>query len=106
MKYQPIKNYVGEELLDGGTETLDVLSPLDGSIISQVSLSTSEAIDKAVKAAREAFPSWSTTPIKERVQVFFRYKLLLEKNIEELTQLVHEENGKTIDESKAEVLKV
>ena len=105
MKYQPIKNYVGEELLDGGTETLDVLSPLDGSIISQVSLSTSEAIDKAVKAAREAFPSWSTTPIKERVQVFFRYKLLLEKNIEELTQLVHEENGKTIDESKAEVLK-
>jgi malonate-semialdehyde dehydrogenase (acetylating)/methylmalonate-semialdehyde dehydrogenase len=105
MKYQPIKNYVGEELLDGGNEKLDILSPLDGSILSQVSLSTSEAIDKAVKTTREAFPSWSTTPIKERVQVLFRYRDLLEKNIEELTELVHEENGKTIDESKAEVLK-
>ncbi|MCG6912810.1 CoA-acylating methylmalonate-semialdehyde dehydrogenase [bacterium BMS3Abin03] len=105
MKYQPIKNYVGEELLDGGNEKLDILSPLDGSIISKVSLSTSEAIDKAVKTARDAFGSWSTMPIKERVQVFFRYRELLEKNMEELTELVHEENGKTYDESKAEVLK-
>ncbi len=105
MKYQPIKNYIGEELIDGGNDKLDILSPIDGSILSQVSLSTSEAIDKAVKTARAAFPSWSSTPIKERVQVFFRYKQLLEANIDELTQLVHEENGKTIDESKAEVLK-
>jgi len=105
MKYQPIKNYIGEELIDGGKDKLDVLSPIDGSVISQVSLSTSEAVDKAVKTARAAFPAWSSTPIKERVQVFFRYKQLLESNIVELTQLVHEENGKTIDESKAEVLK-
>lgn len=105
MKYQPIKNYIGEELIDGGKDKLDVLSPIDGSVISQVSLSTSEAVDKAVKTARAAFPAWSSTPIKERVQVFFRYKQLLESNIGELTQLVHEENGKTIDESKAEVLK-
>jgi malonate-semialdehyde dehydrogenase (acetylating)/methylmalonate-semialdehyde dehydrogenase len=34
------------------------------------------------------------TPIKERVQVFYRYKALLEKNIDELGALVTEENGK------------
>jgi malonate-semialdehyde dehydrogenase (acetylating)/methylmalonate-semialdehyde dehydrogenase len=44
-------------------------------------------------------------PIKERVQIFFKYKQLLEKNMEELTNLVVEECGKTYGEAKAEVLK-
>ena len=105
MKYKPVTNYVGEELIEGGNEKLDVLSPIDGTVISQVSLSTSEAIDKAVKTAKEALPSWSSMPIKERVQVFFKYKQLLEENMDELTKLVQEENGKTYDEAKAEVLK-
>jgi malonate-semialdehyde dehydrogenase (acetylating)/methylmalonate-semialdehyde dehydrogenase len=105
MKYKPVANYIGEELIEGGSEKLDVLSPIDGSKISEVFLSTSKAIDKAVKAAKEAFPPWSNTPIKERVQVFFKYKRLLEKNMDELTKLVQEENGKTYDEAQAEVLK-
>jgi len=105
MKYKPVTNYIGEELVEGGKEKLDVLSPTDGSKISEVFLSTAEAIDKAVKTAKDAFPSWSNTPIKERVQVFFRYKRLLEENMDELTKLVQEENGKTYDEAKAEVLK-
>ncbi len=48
---------------------------------------------------------WSTLPIKERVQVFYRYKNLLEKNLNELSILVREENGKTMSEAKAEVEK-
>ena len=47
----------------------------------------------------------SNTPIKERVQVFFRYRSLLERDLDELTKLVSEENGKTYDEAKAEVEK-
>src|SRR4051812_44091776 len=44
-------------------------------------------------------------PIKERVQVFYRYKALLEKNIDELAALITEENGKVASEARAEVLK-
>ena len=106
MKYKPVTNYVGEELVEGGKEKLDVLSPIDGSKISEVFLSTPEAVAKAVQTAKEAFPAWSNTPIKERVQIFFRYKRLLEENMDELTKLVQEENGKTYDEAKAEVLKI
>jgi len=47
-------------------------------------------LDEAVKAAKAAFPAWSAMPIKERVQVFYRYKTLLEKNMQELARLVHE----------------
>jgi len=105
MKYKTVNNFVGEELIDGGGEKLDVHTPLDGSLISQVVLSNAKAVDKAVQTAKAAFPAWSDTPIKERVQIFFKYKRLLEENMDELTKLVQEENGKTYDEAKAEVLK-
>jgi malonate-semialdehyde dehydrogenase (acetylating)/methylmalonate-semialdehyde dehydrogenase len=106
MKYQPITNVIGEELSNGSSNgKLDVHSPLDGSKISEVSLSTAEAIDKAVQTAKAAFPSWANTPIKERVQIFFRYKSLLENNMDELVNIVHEENGKTMGEAQAEVAK-
>jgi malonate-semialdehyde dehydrogenase (acetylating)/methylmalonate-semialdehyde dehydrogenase len=68
-------------------------------------MSNADDLDAAVEAAKRAFDGWSKTPIKERVQVFFRYKTLLEKHLVELTLLVQEENGKTYDEAKAEVEK-
>jgi len=105
MKYQPVSNYIGEEFIKGSNGTLDVLSPIDGTIISQVFLSSAEDVEKAVNTAKEALPSWAEMPIKERVQIFFKYKRLLEENMKELTNLVIEENGKTYDEAKAEVLK-
>src|SRR3989339_1246445 len=105
MKYPEVKNYIGEELQNGSGNTLDVYSPVNGEIISKVFLSTYEAIDKAVKTAREAFTFWSETPIKERAQIFFKYKTLLEKNLNELAELIHDENGKTISESIAEIEK-
>src|SRR5438270_11900304 len=58
-----------------------------------------------MKASKCECPMWSALPIKERVQVFFRYKTLLEKNIHELSALITEENGKIDSEARAEVLK-
>ena len=42
-------------------------------------------------------------PVKERAQIFYRYRELLVKHREELATLVHTENGKTMEESYAEV---
>jgi len=106
MKYQPIQNYIGGQFVPASTETtLQVISPIDGTLLSTVPMSAAKDLDNAVKAAKKAFPAWSKTPIKERVQVFFRYKTLLEKNLEELAALCSEENGKTITESIAEIEK-
>jgi malonate-semialdehyde dehydrogenase (acetylating)/methylmalonate-semialdehyde dehydrogenase len=105
-KYPPVQNYIGGEFVSGSArEQLDVTNPADGSVLSRVPLSASEDVDRAVAAAQRAFPAWSGMPIKERVQVFFRYKALLEKNIDSLAQLVTEENGKIDSEARAEVLK-
>jgi len=105
LKYPALQNFINGELTSSVNGSLEVFSPLDGSIISFVPLSDYDAVDKAVKSAQQAFPSWSSTPIKERVQIFFKYRSLLEKNLEELAILIHEENGKTLSEARAEVEK-
>lgn len=106
MKYSPVKNYINGQFVKATTsKTLDVISPIDGNLLSTVPMSSTADLDKAVQAANAAFATWSRTPIKERVQVFFRYKTLLEKNLKELAELVMEENGKTYGEAVAEVEK-
>ena len=106
MKYNPIQNFIGGKFINPTTERkLDVVSPVDGTLLSTVPMSTAKDLDDAVKAAKSAFGGWSKTPIKERVQVFFRYKTLLEKHLKELAELCSEENGKTYGESVAEIEK-
>lgn len=106
MKYHAIQNYINGQFVAASTsKTMDVVSPLDGKLLSTVPMSSSQDLDNAVRAAQAAFPAWSKTPIKERVQVFFRYKTLLEKHLKELAELCSEENGKTYGESVAEIEK-
>ena len=105
-KYAPLQNYInGKSISSVSSRSLKVISPVNGRLLSKVPMSTAEDLDKAVEAARAAFHEWSKTPIKERVQVFFRYKYLLEKNLQELASLCSEENGKTMGESIAEIEK-
>ena len=105
MKYPEVRNYVAGDFVKGEHDYLNVYNPSDGSVISKVPLSSRDDVDRAVAVAQAAFPAWSATPIKERVQIFYRYRALLERDIEELTALVTEENGKVYGEAKAEVLK-
>jgi malonate-semialdehyde dehydrogenase (acetylating) / methylmalonate-semialdehyde dehydrogenase len=106
MKYSPVQNYINGIFSDASSlRTLDVISPIDGNLLSTVPMSTAKDLEEAVRSAKAAFPGWSKMPIKERVQVFFKYKYLLERNLNELAALVSEENGKTMGEAIAEVEK-
>ncbi|MFT5167509.1 MAG: malonate-semialdehyde dehydrogenase (acetylating)/methylmalonate-semialdehyde dehydrogenase [Saprospiraceae bacterium] len=100
-----VKNFINGQFDRNGQKEMKVISPIDGSVISTLPLSSGEDVDNAVQAAQKAFPVWSALTLKERVQVFFKYRTLLEKNIDELTELIHLENGKTHSESRAEILK-
>src|SRR6202011_2376880 len=105
MKYAEVQNCIGGAFVSPDAPLLDVHDPSSGSLISRVPLSSRREVDAAVAAAQAAFPAWAGTPIKERVQVLYRYKALLEKHIDELSALVTEENGKIASEARAEVLK-
>ncbi|HYC87075.1 MAG TPA: CoA-acylating methylmalonate-semialdehyde dehydrogenase [Chryseosolibacter sp.] len=105
-KYPAIQNYIGGAFVAASSEiTLPVCSPLDGTVLSTVPISTARDLQHAVDAARKAFGAWARKPIKERAQVFYRYKRMLEDNLQELASLISEENGKTKGEAIAEVEK-
>ena len=106
LKYPELQNYIGgRQTAAANAELLDVYDPRVGDVITRVPLSTSDSVDAAVRAAEKALPAWSAMPIKERVQIFYRYRQLLEQNLPELSALVSEENGKVESEASAEVLK-
>jgi malonate-semialdehyde dehydrogenase (acetylating)/methylmalonate-semialdehyde dehydrogenase len=106
MKYSSTQNYINGKFVDSSSQkTVDVISPVNGELLSKLQLSNAKDLNDAVSAAKAAFLIWSKTPIKERVQVFFRYKTLLEKNLKALAELCSEENGKTYGESVAEIEK-
>jgi malonate-semialdehyde dehydrogenase (acetylating) / methylmalonate-semialdehyde dehydrogenase len=105
-KSERLKNYIGGKwTVSSAAEYLPVMNPSIGRPIAEVPLSIHNDLDEAVRFANQAFQSWSAMPIKERAQIFYRYKTLLEKNIQSLASLVHEENGKTMSEAAAEIEK-
>lgn len=75
------------------------INPGTGEPISSVALDDIGAADRAVAAAAAAFPSWSGTPVGDRIQCLFRYKGLLERHVEELAELIVQEHGKTTGEA-------
>jgi malonate-semialdehyde dehydrogenase (acetylating) / methylmalonate-semialdehyde dehydrogenase len=104
-KYGNVRNFIGGRFSSAGATLLDVLNPSDGSLLTQVPLSSSQEVNTATAAAAAAFPAWSATPIKERVQIFYRYRVLLERHLDELAALITEEHGKIRSEAEAELAK-
>ena len=57
----------------------------------------------AVQGARSIFPNWKKTNIRDRAEVMFRFKTILESNMDELAHLISLDNGKTIEDAKASI---
>jgi len=74
-------------------------NPGTGEAVFSVPMDDTDAAEKAVQAASAAFPAWAATPVGDRIQHLFRYKTLLEENIEELAAIVVKEHGKTTGEA-------
>ena len=82
-----------------------VTCPWDGAVLGEVPLGGAAEVAAAAVAAERAFPGWRDANVRERAQVMFRFKRLLEEEIDELARGISGENGKTFAEAKAEVMK-
>ena len=104
MPVEQLKNHVSGQWLDPENHAvLDVENPSTGQIIARVPLSVPGEIDRAVAAAREAFPAWSATPVARRCERLFKLAELIRTHSDDLTRLVTEENGKSLPDARAEV---
>ncbi len=99
-------NFVGGEKTASVTgRTLAVESPYTGTTVGEVPRSSKEDVEAAVQAASRAAESWALVPLKERTQILFRFRDLVYKHIDTISNLVSLEAGKTFDEAKAGVAK-
>jgi malonate-semialdehyde dehydrogenase (acetylating)/methylmalonate-semialdehyde dehydrogenase len=80
-----------------------VKNPATGAVLAEVPYAEADDIDRAVRAAHAAFLKWRDVPVVDRVQVLYRYKALLDKHSSDLAATLTSENGKTADDSRAEV---
>jgi len=94
--------YINGEWIDStGDETSDVINPATEEVIDSIQVGTEEDVDKAVAAAKEAFPSWNETPVEERIEYLEKLYNELEKNQQEIADSTVAELGssKTFAES-------
>ncbi len=85
---------------------MDCFDPSTGEVIALAPQCTTDEVNEAVAAAAAAFPAWADTTPSKRVQVFFKMKALLDRNLDELARLVATENGKVLDEALGDAVKV
>src|SRR6266581_146219 len=93
----------GEWHETNGAATTPVCNPSTGDLIAEAPLCGAKEVDAAVQAAAAAFPEWMETPPVERARVFFKFKMLLEENFEEIVRCNTREHGKTLVESRGDV---
>jgi betaine-aldehyde dehydrogenase len=101
-----LKNFIGGEWVEpsGGTDT--VFNPATGEELAQAPVSTAEDVDRAVKAAEEAFEGWSNTTPGERALALIRLADALEEHGEELAALEIANAGKPAGAFKNDELPV
>jgi malonate-semialdehyde dehydrogenase (acetylating) / methylmalonate-semialdehyde dehydrogenase len=99
-----VLNYVGGQWTDSAASTgQNVINPAFGTAIGQVMFTPQEAVAQAVEAAHAAYLEWRRVPVTERIQYLFKFKALLEENLDDLAATITNECGKTFREAVAEM---
>ena len=96
-----IEHFVGGKIISGTSDKKGkIFNPATGEQVKEVRLASKSDLDQSVIIAKKAFEEWSLKPPLQRARVIFKFKELIEKNSDELTQLIVEEHGKVYEDAK------
>jgi aldehyde dehydrogenase (NAD+) len=96
----PTRLFIGGQFVDAAEEaTFAVRNPHDDGHLADVAEARAEDVDRAVAAARSAFPAWSTAAAAERGRLLLRLADAVEANAEELARLESTDTGHPIRDS-------
>jgi len=99
-------NYIdGKWTKPATAEQFDVTNPATGELLTRTPLCGENEVGLAAEAAARALPEWRQRPVQERVQYLFKLRELLLADIDTIARTITEEAGKTLDESKAEMVR-
>ncbi|MBH8608245.1 CoA-acylating methylmalonate-semialdehyde dehydrogenase [Thermoactinomyces sp. CICC 10521] len=104
VKGDRLPSFVGGKWCTSNTrDVLPVPNPATEEVLALVPLSGTAEVDAAVRSAQEAFLAWRETPVTERVRILLKFRELLVQHLDTLSRTLTEENGKTLNEAKAEI---
>jgi malonate-semialdehyde dehydrogenase (acetylating)/methylmalonate-semialdehyde dehydrogenase len=87
----------------GGGRTGKVFDPNSGQVQAEVRLGTRADLDRAVTAAQAAQPGWAATNPQRRARVMFRFKELVEAEMDSLAHMLSSEHGKVLADSRGDI---
>lgn len=90
--------------LDSGSAQFDVLNPANEQVIASVPDASPADLDRAIAAARAAFPGWAATPIDERRKALTAMGQAVMANADAFKRLLTAEQGKPHHEAEGEVM--
>ncbi|MER5348366.1 CoA-acylating methylmalonate-semialdehyde dehydrogenase [Streptomyces mirabilis] len=80
-----------------------VTDPATGEVTAQVAMAGADEVDAAVAAAKEAYATWRTSSLAQRIAILFRYRELLNARRDDLAALITAEQGKVHADALGEV---
>jgi malonate-semialdehyde dehydrogenase (acetylating)/methylmalonate-semialdehyde dehydrogenase len=105
-QYGKQQNWVDGKVYDPSSEkNISVISPYYDKEIAVISDSNAEDLNQAVINAKNVFPDWAATNIRDRAEVMYNLKSIMKNDIEQLAHLVALDNGKTIADAKGSILR-
>jgi len=90
-----VRHWIGGERVASATTFADI-SPIDETEIAQVHAAGADEVDRAVAAARAAFPAWAALPVAERSAILRRVADGVEARVEDLSRVETRDNGSLI----------
>jgi len=94
---EKILNYINGKLVEPHSgKFLDNYNPAEGKVYSLIPDSDKEDVEEAVKAATEAFPSWSILSTEERMKILLKVADLIDRDLDKLSLAESFDNGKTV----------
>lgn len=99
-----ISHYINGQRVAGTSGRLgDVFDPNTGAVQARVALATAGELGQAVELAKAAQPAWAATNPQKRARVLFRFKELVEREIDDLAWLLATEHGKVVADAKGDI---
>ena len=96
--------FIAGEWVSGDGEEIEVRNPATGELIGAITAASPDLVDRAVQSARGAFDEWRRVPLLERVEICRRAYTLCMERADEIAQMITQEVGKTIRESREEMV--
>jgi malonate-semialdehyde dehydrogenase (acetylating)/methylmalonate-semialdehyde dehydrogenase len=99
-----VQHFIGGKRVEGGSGRWGaVFNPASGEQARQVAFATPGEVDRAVEAARNAFPGWAATPPLTRARVMFKFVELLHREQDNFARMISEEHGKVFSDAQGEI---